>query len=370
MTNNEKGLNAALENHRKGNLFEAEKTYREILRHDPAQPDANHLLGLIELQRGTPEMAIYSIQQAIAVNPNSAEFHNSLAAAFRAKGMIQTAISAYRKSLELDPNNAAVHNNLGNALRECGRIDEANENFDEAIKLSPHFAFSGHNSDSSSEAASQSKKVLRPTNIGAQAELGEPIEITVKKKTEKTKTVLHVGCGAYHPDLLHENFRGEQWKEVRLDIDPDVKPDIVASITEMSVVEDETYDALWSSHNLEHLYPHDVPLALAEFYRVLKNDGMILVTMPDLQQVAQYIVEDKLDDVAYVSPMGPITPLDCLFGLSSEVENGNEYMSHKTGFTAKSLAMRMEKAGFQDLKIWTTSFALWGEAYKRNSSSA
>ena len=44
------------------------------------------------------------------------------------------------------------------------------------------------------------------------------------------KQVLHVGCGAYHPEKLHKSFAG--WKEIRLDIDPAVAPDIVASLTD------------------------------------------------------------------------------------------------------------------------------------------
>ena len=49
--------------------------------------------------------------------------------------------------------------------------------------------------------------------------------------------VLHVGCGAPHPDKLPEAFfPRDAWAEVRLDIDPDVAPDIVASITDMTVV--------------------------------------------------------------------------------------------------------------------------------------
>jgi len=32
----------------------------------------------------------------------------------------------------------------------------------------------------------------------------------------------------------------------------------------MPMVASRSYDAIWSSHNLGHLYAHEVPLALAE----------------------------------------------------------------------------------------------------------
>lgn len=42
-------------------------------------------------------------------------------------------------------------------------------------------------------------------------------------------------------------------------------------------------DMLWSRHNLEHLYYHEVPLALKEFCRVLKPRGTAIISLPNLQ---------------------------------------------------------------------------------------
>ena len=77
------------------------------------------------------------------------------------------------------------------------------------------------------------------------------------------KIVLNVGCGYPLRQKLHPHFRGPEWREVRLDLDPSVQPDIVCSITDMRPVETAaSADAVWSSHNLEHLQRHEVPLAL------------------------------------------------------------------------------------------------------------
>ena len=179
-----------------------------------------------------------------------------------------------------------------------------------------------------------------------------------------TKRVLHVGCGPCNPLNLHERFRSAEWKEVRLDIDPQVKPDIVASLTDMSAVESDSVDAIWSSHNLEHLYAHEVPVALAEFRRVLKPGGFALVTMPDLEQVAHFVVADKLEDVVYTSPAGPITARDCIYGHSGMVAGGNHFMAHKTGFTATSLRNHLLSAGFSNIRTWFSPFGLWAEATK------
>src|SRR5215471_17121378 len=82
------------------------------------------------------------------------------------------------------------------------------------------------------------------------------------------KVVLNVGCGEYLPQNLHPRFRGSEWDEIRVDIDPGVNPDYVCSITALTPVTTDSADAVWSSHNLEHVHRHEVPLALAEFFRV------------------------------------------------------------------------------------------------------
>lgn len=180
--------------------------------------------------------------------------------------------------------------------------------------------------------------------------------------TQARKTVLHVGCGAPAPGKLHAAFTPDGWDELRLDIDPAVEPDIVASITDMAAVTDATMDAVFSSHNLEHLYPHEVPLALREFRRVLRPDGLALVTVPDLQSVCALAATQGLDSVAYVSPLGPIAPLDMLFGFRPALAAGNLFMAHKTGFTGQTLLAALCEAGFAYAvaQRCPESFSLWG----------
>lgn len=157
-------------------------------------------------------------------------------------------------------------------------------------------------------------------------------------------TLLHVGCGGKRIDRTP--FAGSGWEEVRLDIDPAVAPDLVGSLTDLGAVADASVDAVFSSHNLEHLYPHEVPTALAEFRRVLKPSGLVLITCPDLQTVAALVAEDRLVEPAYTSGMGPITPLDILYGHRTSLAAGNHYMAHRCGFTRTVLTGTVQAAGF------------------------
>ena len=65
--------------------------------------------------------------------------------------------------------------------------------------------------------------------------------------------LLHVGCGHDSQADLPAPFNLPPWQEIRLDIDPNSRPDVVASITDMAAVPSRSVDAVWSSHNLEHL---------------------------------------------------------------------------------------------------------------------
>lgn len=177
-------------------------------------------------------------------------------------------------------------------------------------------------------------------------------------------TFLHVGCGWSSKEKTTPAFNTDAWSEIRFDIDPNVKPDIVGSMLEMNGVGDASVDAVFSSHNIEHLYPHEVAVALAQFRRVLKPDGFLVVTCPDLQSVCALVAADKLDDPAYISPAGPIAPLDMLYGLRLSMAQGNLFMAHRTGFTLSTLRKSLFQAGFSRVAglCIPSSYALWAVA--------
>lgn len=178
------------------------------------------------------------------------------------------------------------------------------------------------------------------------------------------KTCLHVGCGPLNRSRL-KGFNGPEWREIRFDIDPAFHPDIEGSLTDMHAVPTASVDAVYSSHNIEHVYPHEVHAVLLEFHRVLKEDGIVVLTCPDLRSVCEAVVNDRLTEPLYESRMGPIAPLDILFGHRESVESGKIYMAHKTGFTYSTLNTAFFQAGFkfsfggarsEAYELWIVSF--------------
>ncbi len=193
---------------------------------------------------------------------------------------------------------------------------------------------------------------------------GEKLGLEIVPSPEVVRrSVLHVGCG--QADIRHlPAYFQKRWKEIRFDIDPDAQPDVLGTALDMSVVPSHSVDAVYSSHMLEHLYAHELPIALAEMKRVLKANGILVATVPDLQTVARLVADDKLLDTAYESPAGPITPFDMLYGHRGFMSNGKLYMAHRGGFTLATFINALKEAGFAAAtgKRRELAFDLWALA--------
>lgn len=162
--------------------------------------------------------------------------------------------------------------------------------------------------------------------------------------------LLHVGCGG---EALPQELTG--FKEIRLDIDEKHRPDIVANITDLGEV--GKFNVVYSAHVLEHLYPHDLKLALKEFLRVLDDGCVCVAIVPDLEDIR------PTDEVVYISPAGPVTGLDMYYGMRSMLKE-NPYMAHRNGFVKSTLEKELIEAGFSKVDVKRVHSNLLGIAYK------
>lgn len=160
------------------------------------------------------------------------------------------------------------------------------------------------------------------------------------------KTILHVGAGTHRVPAKYAAY-----KEVTLDLDREARPDIVASIIAMPMVESESFDAVYASHVLEHVAWHEVHQALSEFHRVLKDDGILEILVPDLQAIGGRLAADEPERLLYQSSMGPICALDMLYGHRGLVGMGQVGMMHKCGFTQSVLRACVQRAGFTRVSV-------------------
>ena len=183
------------------------------------------------------------------------------------------------------------------------------------------------------------------------------------------KILLNVGAG--HPKSgarIPHAFQSAEWKEVRLDIDPANEPDVIGTMLDMSAVANESADALYSSHTIEHLYPNEIPQAMKEFLRVLKPQGYAVITCPDLQAAAEMIAQDKLMETAYTTGSGMVvTPFDIVYSHREYTGRDKPYMAHHCGFTLKVLNGTLRSNGFASVagKRRARGLDLWVVATKQ-----
>jgi len=131
--------------HKAGRLAEAEKIYRQVLVREPDHADALHLLGVVAIETGRPQMAVELIRRATAVCSTNAFYHSNLGNALTDLGQLDQALISYRQAVLLQPESAEVHYNLGVALQRNGQLDEAIAAYRQAVGLKPDLAAAHRN---------------------------------------------------------------------------------------------------------------------------------------------------------------------------------------------------------------------------------
>lgn len=163
--------------------------------------------------------------------------------------------------------------------------------------------------------------------------------------TTAQRKVLNVGGNSKDIPIPHYY---QDFEHLLLDIDPKGKPDVLCDARELDQRPGDEFDAIYCSHNLEHYYWHDVARVLKGFLHSLKPGGMVDIRVPDLQAVMEAMQSKQigLNDTLYNSKVGPISPLDVIYGWRKKIEtSGEEFFAHKTGFTQKTLREVVKKAG-------------------------
>jgi tetratricopeptide (TPR) repeat protein len=133
-------LSRAFSLHQNNQLEQAAQLYRAALQMQPNQPDALHLLGALEADRGHDQLAIDLIERALRANPGLVEARLNLGASLRRLKRFEEALASYDEALKMRPDFADAHFNRGNILQDLKRFDEACASYMSATALQPDFA--------------------------------------------------------------------------------------------------------------------------------------------------------------------------------------------------------------------------------------
>lgn len=137
---------------------------------------------------------------------------------------------------------------------------------------------------------------------------------------------LHLGCGKrYIPGFIH--IDGLSYPHV----------DHVRPIDKLENVETGSADLIYACHVLEHFKRHEVEDVLREWLRVLKPGGVIRLSVPDLQALAQIYLETGNIDLV----VGPLCG-----------RQDHQYNIHYNVFDYASMKRLLERVGFKDVRTY------------------
>mgnify|MGYP000978789779 CR=1 FL=1 len=131
----DKRLRQAVDQHRAGNLREAEALYRAILKARPRHPDANHNLGVLAGQTHRLETGLPHLETAYRSKPKHAQYALSYAKALLASGRGETALEIIDRALR-DGSDSPVIQALRQAILaklHCSPATARNAREDELI---------------------------------------------------------------------------------------------------------------------------------------------------------------------------------------------------------------------------------------------
>jgi predicted SAM-dependent methyltransferase len=158
---------------------------------------------------------------------------------------------------------------------------------------------------------------------------------------------LYIGTGA-------DGLKPDGYTTV--DIDRANKPDIVANASDLSMIETDSCEEVYASHVLEHIPWPYVLSTLGEWARVLKPDGVIKISVPDMELLTHMLARG--DNVWHV--------MANFYGGHWATPGGPQ--GHHYGYTRQMLVEVLSVLGFDDFDHWNSLFreAANGWLYSQN----
>lgn len=161
-----------------------------------------------------------------------------------------------------------------------------------------------------------------------------------KPKLNDKENYLNLGCGLNYIDgyINADFFNGFRfWKKnlLKREWESDFRYPLNCS--------DNTFDGIFTEHTVEHFYPDDVKKLLAELFRVLKPDGLIRITVPDLEKYIDFYNKEHKN--IQLNKFKEHYSTGC-----SAIRNATQNYFHFSTWDFEELKKNLEEVGFKSVK--------------------
>jgi len=101
---------------------------------------------------------------------------------------------------------------------------------------------------------------------------------------------------------------------------------------------DDCADELHSYHFIEHVYRWEAPALVAEFRRLLKPSGKLVLELPNIAAAAQNLLAGMNDQMA-------------MWPLYGDWSHRDPYMCHRWGYTPETITALLQAHGFSAVNV-------------------
>jgi len=123
-----------------GKLNDAERHFKEVLRHQPTHVAALNLLSVLLTQLARWAEAETYIKSAIKLNPRSDATLYNYGLILKALNRPSEALECFNQALSINASVAETWNNRGTIQNDLGRYDNAVADFNKAIEIQPNYS--------------------------------------------------------------------------------------------------------------------------------------------------------------------------------------------------------------------------------------
>jgi len=131
-----------LDNHKYKEGIEA---FREELKSNPENAEANYYMGRLQLADDHPKDAQPYLEKAARLSPQEADYHFWTGVAYGANGKKDLEFKSYQRALELEPNHVEALTYQGHVYLERSEYQKALNNYKRVLELDPDNASALYN---------------------------------------------------------------------------------------------------------------------------------------------------------------------------------------------------------------------------------